>query len=113
MSQVDLAPWRVPLADVRVDAELQAAVDETVRSGWWSMGPRVASFEDEFAEYVGADRAFAAREQTRILEGVLKAYRWQYIGSGVSDPRFTAILSSMTTDAQRARIGAALAPIVG
>jgi hypothetical protein len=44
--------------------------------------------------------------------GVLKAYRWQYIGSGVADPRFTGILASMTTDAQQARIGAALAPIV-
>jgi hypothetical protein len=59
-----------------------------------------------------AGRTFSEQERARIRAGVLKAYRWQYIGSGVADPRFTGILASMTTDAQQARIGAALAPIV-
>jgi len=43
---------------------------------------------------------------------MLKAYRWQYIGSGVQDPRFTGVLSSMIAPAQMERIGAALAPLV-
>jgi hypothetical protein len=60
-----------------------------------------------------AGRSFPERERARIREGVLKAYRWQYIGSGVADPRFTGILASMTTAEQISRIGAALAPIVG
>jgi hypothetical protein len=44
---------------------------------------------------------------------VKKAYRWQYIVSGVQDPRFVGILREMITEAQMQRIGAALAPIIG
>jgi hypothetical protein len=43
---------------------------------------------------------------------VLAAYRWQYIVSGVKEPRFSKILGSMITDAQAKRIGDALAPIM-
>jgi hypothetical protein len=60
-----------------------------------------------------AGRAFDGDQVTRLRATVLKAYRWQYIVSGVQDPRFIGILSEMTTEAQRQRIGAALAPIVG
>jgi hypothetical protein len=48
-----------------------------------------------------------------IRATVLAAYRWQYIVSGVQEPRFGALLSGMVNDAQAARIGAAVAPIVG
>ena len=47
--------WRVPLADVEVSEEEIAAVAETYRSGWLSMGPRTEELEERFAEYVGAD----------------------------------------------------------
>jgi len=57
-------------------------------------------------------RSFAERQQVQLRAGVLKAYRWQYIVSGVEDPRFTDILGSMITPQQSARIGSALAPIV-
>jgi hypothetical protein len=43
---------------------------------------------------------------------MLKAYRWQYIVSGVQDERFQKILGGMITPDQMKRIGAALAPIV-
>jgi hypothetical protein len=58
-------------------------------------------------------REFGVRGEERIRAAVLKAYRWQYIVSGVQDPRFTGILGSMITPEQGDRIGAALAPIVG
>ncbi len=58
-------------------------------------------------------RALTPGEQARLRAGVLKAYRWQYIVSGVEDARFQAILGDMITPAQAARIGRALAPIVG
>jgi hypothetical protein len=52
-------------------------------------------------------------EQVQALhDGVLKAYRWQYIVSGVQEPRFSSVLSSMITPQQGARIGTALAPIL-
>jgi dTDP-4-amino-4,6-dideoxygalactose transaminase len=61
------SPWIVPLADVVADPELEEAAMEAVRSGWWSMGPRVAEFEGEFAEYCGATWAFAVANGTAAL----------------------------------------------
>ena len=58
-----------------------------------------------------AGRSFTAEEQEAIRAGVLRAYRWQYIVSGVQHPHFGKLLTSMTTEAQMARIQAALAPI--
>jgi hypothetical protein len=59
-----------------------------------------------------AGRPFT-REQTEALRAtVLKAYRWQYIVSGVQHPHFGRLLSGMTTEAQMQRIQAALAPII-
>ena len=46
--------WRVPLADVEVSEEEIAAVAETYRSGWLSMGPRTEELEERFAEYDGS-----------------------------------------------------------
>jgi len=43
---------------------------------------------------------------------VLKAYRWQYIVSGVKEPRFQKLLASMITAAQLQRIQQALAPLM-
>lgn len=49
----------------------------------------------------------------QVRATVLYAYRWQYIISGVQDPRFSGILGGMITAAQGQRIADALAPIVG
>ncbi len=48
----------------------------------------------------------------RIHAGLLDAYRWQYIVSGVQAPRFRQTLFAMTTHDQQQRIQAALAPLV-
>jgi len=47
----------------------------------------------------------------RIEDAVLKAYRWQYIVSGVMEPRFQKTLFSLVDAQQAARIEAALAPL--
>ena len=49
----------------------------------------------------------------RSRDTLLAAYRWQYIVSGVQEPRFLEVLGSMINAEQGARIDAALAPIVG
>jgi hypothetical protein len=54
------------------------------------------------------DRSFTDDEVQRIKDGVLKAYRWQYIFSGVEHPRFQKLYSELTTEKQRQRVGAAL-----
>jgi dTDP-4-amino-4,6-dideoxygalactose transaminase len=65
--------WDVPLADVVVDDELVAAAAEAVASGWWSMGPRVAEFEREFAELCATPHAFAVANGTAALHIALLA----------------------------------------
>ena len=57
-------------------------------------------------------RSFTARETKKLRAVMLKAYRWQYIVSGVQDPRFAGILGDMITPEQTERIGSALAPIM-
>jgi len=49
----------------------------------------------------------------RVEQGLLKAYRWQYILSGVQNPRFTGVLQELVTPPQIERIQTALALIVG
>lgn len=59
-----------------------------------------------------SDRAFSESEGKAIRDGVLKAYRWQYIVSGVQDGRFLGALTSMITEAQAERITKALGPLM-
>jgi hypothetical protein len=59
-----------------------------------------------------AGRGFTQEQQQQVRAGVLRAYRWQYIVSGVQEPRFAAILQELTTPAQMERIGQALTPIM-
>jgi hypothetical protein len=57
-------------------------------------------------------RSLADEHVQRLKELLLKAYRWQYIVSGVHEPRFSALLGELTTEAQGERIGKALEPIL-
>ncbi len=58
------------------------------------------------------DHAPTSAEADRIQAGVLAAYRWQYIISGVQEPRFQKILRSIITEDQFARIAGALEPMM-
>ncbi len=59
-----------------------------------------------------AGRRFHGEEEAGIRALVLRAYRWQYIVSGVQHPHFGRLLTEMTTPAQMTRIQQALAPIL-
>jgi hypothetical protein len=59
-----------------------------------------------------AGRAFSEAERLAITGAVLKAYRWQYIVSGVQDGRFLGVLTELVTPAQAERITGALAPLM-
>ena len=65
---------------------------------------------DYFLKICG--RSLAQSEADRVHAGVLAAYRWQYIVSGVQEPRFGKILSDLITEAQADRIAKALAPVM-
>ena len=60
-----------------------------------------------------AGREFDNGQKEAIHATMLAAYRWQYIVSGVQDPRFLQVLGSMINAEQGARINSALTPIVG
>jgi hypothetical protein len=57
-------------------------------------------------------RGFTAAEEEAVRATFLRAYRWQYIGSGVSDARFLEVLTGMIDGQQASRINAALAPLL-
>jgi len=57
-------------------------------------------------------RVFGSEDVANIQETFLKAYRWQYILSGVQVPHFGKVLGSLITDAQSERISNALATLV-
>ena len=58
------------------------------------------------------DRNFKDDEQHAIKDLLVKAYRWQYIVSGVQHRHFGRLLTEFTTTAQMQRIQRALAPIM-
>jgi hypothetical protein len=51
-------------------------------------------------------------EAAAVRACFLRAYRWQYVGSGVTDKRFLEVLGDLVDEAQAARIQAALRPIL-
>jgi hypothetical protein len=57
-------------------------------------------------------RSFSSREHEDIAEGLLRAYRWQYILSGAQEPRFTNILGSLVNDKQGGQIADALGTLM-
>lgn len=57
-------------------------------------------------------RPVGGEETMKLQAALLRAYRWQYIVSGVQEPRFAEVLGSMITPEQGERIGTALAPIM-
>ena len=59
-----------------------------------------------------AGRRYTGEEEAGIGALLLRAYRWQYIVSGVQHTHFARLLTGMTTEAQMGRIQNALAPIV-
>jgi hypothetical protein len=57
-------------------------------------------------------RSFSPEQSDKIKTVVLKSYRWQYIISGIEQPRFAKLLRGMITEAQGHRINEALVTIL-
>ena len=69
----------VPLFDVVLSEDEIAAVADTLRSGWLTMGPRTEQFEREFAAHLGVPHAVALSSGTAALH---LAYRAAGLGPG-------------------------------
>ena len=83
--------------------ELVAAVDGILQT-------QANADADYFAMICPRSLSMADKDFVRI--GLLAAYRWQYIISGVQEPRFSQALSGMITGSQLFRIETAMAPIM-
>ncbi len=73
---------------------------------------QVQSKQDTHYFVANAGRQFSSDEVKAIEEGLLKAYRWQYILSGVQVPRFQTVLGNLITQKQFERISQALATLI-
>lgn len=70
---------RIDVARPYFDEREQDAVRAVIAGGWVTQGPRVAEFEKEFADYVGARHAVATSSCTTALHAALSL---SGIGSG-------------------------------
>lgn len=63
----------IPLTRPWMDEREVEAARQPIMSGWVTQGPQVAAFEEEFAEYVGAEHACAVSNCTTALHLALLA----------------------------------------
>jgi len=75
MTQSSFIPFHTP----SIGKEEIKEVEDTLKSGWLTTGPRAARFEREFKEYVGAPQALAVNSATAGLHLALAALK---IGPG-------------------------------
>jgi len=95
------------------DAERDAAVDEFIELVAAIDGIlQQQSAQDAHYFISNCNRIFSADEVESISRALLKAYRWQYIHSGVQMTRFGEVLGSLVTPEQGAKIQAALETLV-
>lgn len=100
--------------DGRIDAQQRdKAVDDLIALVGAVDGILVAQAESD-AGYFAAScgRTLDEDERNAVGNAFRRAYRYQYIASGVQDRRFLNALGSLVTDAQLGRISEALLPIV-
>lgn len=95
------------------EAQREQAVDDLI--------DLVAAVDDIVCAQADADADYFCRhtaqscspaQQACIAATFAKAYRWQFIVSGVQHPHFARVLSELTCESQLTRIQQALAPIL-
>jgi hypothetical protein len=109
---IDELEWRRHDATISLEAR-DKAVDEFIALVGAVDGIlRVQAANDAryFASACG--RHLNPAELGSVEQGIMKAYRWQYIISGAQHPPFVKVLTELTTEAQRARISAALSTLM-
>lgn len=85
-------PYRIPLFDLNFDGREEAAVVQTLRAGWISMGPRTAELEAQFAAALGVRHAVAVTNGTAALHLALHV-----LGIGPGDEVIVPSLTFVAT----------------
>jgi dTDP-4-amino-4,6-dideoxygalactose transaminase len=86
----------LPLFDLKLQPQDLEAVAETLRSGWLTLGPKTAAFEEAFAAHLGARHAIAVSSCTAALH-------LAYLAAGVG-PGDEVIVPSYTFAATAAAV---------
>ena len=95
------------------DDERDAAVDDLIALvvGIDATLQRQAAADAKYFNGI-CGRVLTGAESLQIESHVLAAYRWQYIVSGIKEPRFGDLLTGMINEGQAKRVFDALAPII-
>jgi dTDP-4-amino-4,6-dideoxygalactose transaminase len=93
--------WRVPLTRVSMPEEDVEAVLDCLRSGWLTMGPRTAAFEEALAAHIGAPHVVAVSSGTAALHLAMRA-----AGIGPGDEVIVPALTFVATAAAVRCVGA-------
>jgi dTDP-4-amino-4,6-dideoxygalactose transaminase len=95
--------WRITLADVAIGEEERQAVDEALRSGWLSMGPRTEQFERALCEELGSPHVLAVTNGTAALHLAAAA-----LGLGPGDEVIVPALTFVASAAGVRQTGASI-----
>ncbi|MEI7761119.1 MAG: DegT/DnrJ/EryC1/StrS family aminotransferase [Thermoleophilia bacterium] len=95
------SPWRIALADVSLSDDDRAAVMAVLDSGWLSMGPVTAQFEDDLRIFLGTDQALAVTNGTAALHLAAAA-----LGLGPGDEVICPSLTFVASAAAMRQTGA-------
>jgi hypothetical protein len=93
------------------EAQRDAAVDDLIALVGGVDGLLQVQAAADADYFMAAMPSVSRRYAGEVKDGLLAAYRWQYIVSGARNERFGKMLGALATPAQMARIGAALAPL--
>lgn len=109
---LDELEWRRVDAGMSADERRQAVDDLLALVGAVDGILQLQAASD--AEYFLAQlaRSLTPVERAKVAVTFLRAYRHQYIGSGIAQTRFPEILFGMVSEADAARIQAGLAPLL-
>jgi hypothetical protein len=108
LDELELLAENARLGEAERDAALTDFID-LVGAVDGILQAQAAADAAYFAAITGA--RYGDAQLRAVGEGVLKAYRWQYIVSGAMEPRFQKVLFGMLDAAQAARVHNALAPL--
>lgn len=109
---LDEIEWREEDTQVSED-EREQAVDDLIELVGAVDGILQQQAEADADYFISASTsAFNDQEKAAIADNFLKAYRWQYIVSGLKHTRFVKVLIELTTESQMAKIETALAPLM-
>lgn len=93
-------------------AQRDAAVDDLIALLLAIDGLLRAQSESDIRYFIHLRGPRSPEQRDQLHAVMLRAYRWQYIVSGLEQPRFFQLLSGMLTEEQMNRVTHALTPLI-